>query len=126
MKIELSLHATNLKNVAGILKGTSDPFCTVTKIGDNAAGESKSSMVLGKSEVIQNNLNPDWAHVFVVDDYHQHQPPPMKIAVSIFDKVPNGNDISMGSVIFDIGTVLASRGTYEKKKEREPKTRELQ
>ena len=32
MLLELSLYARKLKNVAGTFKGTSDPFCVVTKM----------------------------------------------------------------------------------------------
>ena len=32
MFLELSLYARKLKNVAGTFKGTSDPFCVVTKM----------------------------------------------------------------------------------------------
>jgi Ca2+-dependent lipid-binding protein len=106
MKIELSIHATNLKNVAGMLKGISDPYCTVTRIGDD------QSTLLGTSEVVKNNLSPDWARVFVLDDYSPNDGGVVKIAVSIFDKVASGNDISMGSAIFEVGAVLAARGAY--------------
>lgn len=48
MKIELSIHAVKLANVAGAFKGTSDPFVVVTKI---ATEPGKRPEVLGKSEV---------------------------------------------------------------------------
>ena len=32
MKLEISLHASQLKNVAGAFKGISDPFAVVTQI----------------------------------------------------------------------------------------------
>ena len=48
MKVELSLHATKLKNVAGAFKGTSDPFAIVTKI---ATKPGEKAEVIGKTEV---------------------------------------------------------------------------
>jgi hypothetical protein len=48
MKVELSLHATGLKNVAGAFKGTSDPFAVVTHI---ATSKGSAPIVLGKTEV---------------------------------------------------------------------------
>jgi hypothetical protein len=48
MKLEISLHATKLKNVAGAFKGTSDPFAVVTLI---ATVPDMTPKVLGKTEV---------------------------------------------------------------------------
>ena len=48
MKVELSIHASNLKNVAGLGKGTSDPFAVVTQI---ATVPGSKPLVLGKTEV---------------------------------------------------------------------------
>lgn len=48
MKLELSIHASNLKNVAGLGKGTSDPFAVVTHIASTTASKPA---VVGKTEV---------------------------------------------------------------------------
>ena len=48
MKVELSIHASKLKNVAGLGKGTSDPFAVVTQI---ATAPGLKPLVLGKTEV---------------------------------------------------------------------------
>ena len=48
VKLELSLHARKLKNVAGAFKGTSDPFAVVTKV---ATRSNETPTVLGKTEV---------------------------------------------------------------------------
>jgi hypothetical protein len=48
MKLEISLHATKLKNVAGAFKGTSDPFAVVTLIATKPGTTPK---VIGKTEV---------------------------------------------------------------------------
>ena len=47
-KLQLTLNAAKLKNVAGIGKGTSDPFAIVTLL---ATGPGETPRVLGKTEV---------------------------------------------------------------------------
>ena len=105
MKIELSFHAINLKNVAGLGKGISDPYLVVTQI-PNDRNVGQQAIPLGKTEVIKNTLNPNWAHVFIIDKTH----PGTKITASIYDEVRKSDDKSMGSTIFDIDEILASRG----------------
>ena len=46
-KVEISLYASKLKNVAGAFKGTSDPFAVVTLL---AGTNSEQPHVLGKTE----------------------------------------------------------------------------
>ena len=55
MKLEISVHALKLKNVAGTFKGTSDPFAILTQVATTPGTQPK---VLGKTEIIKNNLNP--------------------------------------------------------------------
>jgi Ca2+-dependent lipid-binding protein len=110
MKIELSIHAIKLKNAAGAFKGTSDPFAIVTKI---ATEQGAKAEVIDKSEVIKNNLNPNWVKVFILDYELGHT---TKIAISIFDEVRKGDNQSMGSAVFDVAEVLAARGSSKGKK----------
>ena len=57
MRVELSVHATKLKNVAGAFKGCSDPFAVATHM-PSTPGEKPR--VLGKTEVIKSeNLNAE-------------------------------------------------------------------
>lgn len=110
MKVELSLHASKLKNVAGAFKGTSDPFAVVTLI---ATRPGQKPEVLGKTEVIKNDLSPNWVKVFIID-YELGST--TKVAVSVFDEVRKSDNISMGSTTFDIGEVLGSRGNTKAKR----------
>lgn len=110
MKVELSLHASTLKNVAGIGKGTSDPFAVVTHI---ATERGQAPVVLGKTEVIKNTLNPQWTSVFRFD---YNLGTPMKVAVSIFDEVRKGENKAMGSAVFDVGAILGARGNVKAKR----------
>jgi len=48
MKLEISLHASKLKNVAGAFKGTSDPYAVVTHIATTPGSKPE---VLGKTEM---------------------------------------------------------------------------
>jgi Ca2+-dependent lipid-binding protein len=77
MKVELSLHASQLKNVAGAFHGTSDPFCVVTALATQPGSKAN---VLGKTEVISNSLSPHWVKVFVLD---YELGTPIKLACSI-------------------------------------------
>lgn len=61
MKIELSIYALNLKNVAGSFRGMSDPFCVVTSLLTKPGAKPA---VLGKTEVIKSNPSPHWVKVF--------------------------------------------------------------
>jgi len=110
MKLELSIHASNLKNVAGLGKGTSDPFAVVTHIATTTASKPA---VVGKTEVIKNTLDPQWVKVFLLD---YELGTPMKVVVSIFDEVRKGDNISMGSAVFDISELLGARGNTKAKR----------
>ena len=110
MKLELSLHASKLKNVAG--GGTSDPFVVVTALGNQPGAKPN---ILGKTEVIQNSLSPHWVKVFVLD---YELGTPIKVACNVFDQAVKGGaeNKSMGSAVFDIGELLGARGNTKAKK----------
>eukprot|EP00934_Nitzschia_sp_Nitz4_P006123 Nitzschia sp. Nitz4//scaffold178_size73299//8161//9852//NITZ4_005691-RA/size73299-processed-gene-0.17-mRNA-1//1//CDS//3329539098//6113//frame0 len=110
VKVELSLYANKLKNVAGAFKGTSDPFAVVTKI---ASRHGEQPVVLGKTEVAKNNLDPHWTRVFVFD---YELGTPTKVAVTLFDEVRKGDNKSMGAAVFDLGELLGARGGTKAKK----------
>ena len=110
MKLELSLHASKLKNVTG--GGTSDPFVVVTALGNQPGAKPN---ILGKTEVIQNSLSPHWIKVFVLD---YELGTPIKVACNVFDQAVKGGaeNKSMGSAVFDIGELLGARGNTKAKK----------
>lgn len=86
MKLELSIHATKLENVAGLGKGTSDPFAVCTLLATKAGDKP---IVLGKTEVIKNSLSPNWTKSFIID---YTMGTPMKVAINIFDEVRKGDN----------------------------------
>eukprot|EP00522_Entomoneis_paludosa_P012126 CAMPEP_0172447842 /NCGR_PEP_ID=MMETSP1065-20121228/7025_1 /TAXON_ID=265537 /ORGANISM="Amphiprora paludosa, Strain CCMP125" /LENGTH=575 /DNA_ID=CAMNT_0013199213 /DNA_START=83 /DNA_END=1810 /DNA_ORIENTATION=+ len=110
MKLELSLHASKLKNVAGAFKGISDPFAVCTQI---ATTQGAKPHVLGKTEVFKNNLSPQWVKIFEID-YELGSP--VKVAISIYDEVRKSENKLMGSAVFDIGELLGARGNTKAKK----------
>mmetsp|Transcript_1708 Transcript_1708/g.1969 ORF Transcript_1708/g.1969 Transcript_1708/m.1969 type:complete len:603 (+) Transcript_1708:113-1921(+) len=110
MKLELSIHASKLKNVAGLGKGTSDPFAVITEVA--TASNGAKPKVIGKTEVIKNSLSPHWVKTFPVE---YELGTPKKIAISIFDEVRKGNNKPMGSCVFDIGEILGARGNVKAK-----------
>lgn len=110
MKLQLSLHALRLSNVAGTFKGKSDPFAVISLL-DNE--RDSQPIILGKTEVIKNNLNPDWTRVFIFNyDFGK----PLRIVVNIFDHVRKGDNKPMGSAIFEVGSILGSKGNTKAQK----------
>jgi len=110
MKVQVSIKASKLKNVAGSFKGTSDPFAVITLLG---GGRGDKPILVGKTEVIKNSLNPDWVSTFKID-YELGRP--ANLLVKIFDEVKKGENISMGSAVFDLASVLGAKGNSKAKK----------
>lgn len=110
MKLNLSLKATKLKNVAGAFKGKSDPFAVVTLLANDRDAKPR---ILGKTEVIKNSLDPDWVTTFTLD-YELGQP--IHVLVKVFDEVRKGENKPMGSAVFDIGAILGSKGSTKAKR----------
>jgi copine 1/2/3 len=112
MKLELSLHASNLKNVIMGSFGSvgSDPFCVVTHMGNDKA------VVLGKTETILNSISPDFTKVFLIDGYTLGTP--MKLIVSIFhdDKSGATKPKTMGIAVFEVGEILGAHGCTKAKR----------
>jgi len=97
MKVEISLFASKLKNVAGFGKGKSDPYAVVT------LGETN----LGKTEVCKNSLNPMWTTRFITEYIQELE---LTLAVELFDEVNKGKHKPMGSASFELGEVMRSSG----------------
>ena len=89
--------------------GTADPYAVVTEI---ATEPGKSPNVLGKTEVVENTLNPSWATSFTFD---YELGTPCRLAVSVFHHKKNGGSESMGAAIFDVAQTLGARGSTKAK-----------
>jgi len=109
-RVQISLHAQNLKNVAGAFKGKSDPYAVVTLV---ASEPGKAPKLIGKTEVIKNNLSPHWVKTFEID-YNFSQV--TRISIVLLDEVRKSGDKKMGSAVFEIGEVLGARGNIKAKK----------
>ena len=108
MMIELSIHASNLKNVASSFSGKSDPFAVVTHMAESGA------IVLGRTETIANTTSPQWVKVFLLD---YEFGTPMKLVVSIFDEASSETKHKpMGSAVFDVPEILGTRGSTKAKR----------
>jgi hypothetical protein len=62
---------------------------------------------------VNNTLDPEWVKVFTFD-YQLGSP--AKLAVTLFDEVQKGENRSMGAAVFDVGTILGSRGGVKAKR----------
>mmetsp|Transcript_14330 Transcript_14330/g.42027 ORF Transcript_14330/g.42027 Transcript_14330/m.42027 type:complete len:460 (-) Transcript_14330:3173-4552(-) len=109
-KVQLSLHATRLRNVAGMGKGTSDPYAVVTLL---AVDSGEKPHVLGNTEVIKNSLNPQWTTSFLVDFEFGK---PTHVNVGVYDQVQKSGDKPMGSASFELGDILGAKGNIKAKK----------
>ena len=61
---------------------------------------------------IKNNVDPDWTKTFFVD---YELGTPVSILIKIFDEVRKGDNIEMGSGVFEMGTVLGAKGNTKAK-----------
>jgi hypothetical protein len=78
-----------------------------------AGGPKDKPRVLGKTEVIQNSLSPDWITQFTVDYLFGKE---TRITIAIFDDSrKTGKPKSMGSSQFELGEILGSRGRVKAK-----------
>mmetsp|Transcript_21174 Transcript_21174/g.60443 ORF Transcript_21174/g.60443 Transcript_21174/m.60443 type:complete len:609 (-) Transcript_21174:327-2153(-) len=78
-KLQLSLSARDLKNLSGML-AKSDPFAVVTFRGDDPENRPQ---VVGRTDVVFNNLNPQWSTVIFLEGYKFGVP--YYIEVGVFD-----------------------------------------
>ena len=91
-KLQLTLRANQLTNVAGAFKGTSDPYAVVSLLTNNP-GEEPVELELDRTEVIKNTLSPAWTTSFAFD-YDPSET--TRIRVKVFDEVTTGADKLMG------------------------------
>ena len=80
-RVRVELFGSKLKNVAGAFKGTSDPYAIVTRLGDKPGD---APQILGRTEVIKNNLSPHWTTHFDLEYTLGRQ---TRINVGVYDEV---------------------------------------
>jgi Ca2+-dependent lipid-binding protein len=109
-QIHLSLKANNLPNKeGGIFGGVSDPFAVLT-VYPTSQNREMDPIRLGKTEVVKNNLNPDWVKIFSLpkEDFVNHLS--CSVNVKIYDHNSNSDHVEMASATFDLDTVLKAKG----------------
>lgn len=110
-KVQISIYASNLKNVAGFGKGTSDPYAIVTVLAGNMHEKPK---VLGRTETLKNTLSPAWTTTFKTDFVFGRE---TRMNIGIFDEIrKTQSSKSMGNAMFEIGEILGARGNTKAKR----------
>ena len=112
-KVQISLWASKLTNVAGFGKGTSDPYAVVTLLSGSS---SERPRVLGRTEVIKNDLSPSWTTTFTTEFVFGKE---TRINVGVFDEIQKNNmtsSKSMGSAQFELGEILGAKGSKKAKR----------
>lgn len=80
-RLQLSLSGKGLKNLSGLLD-LSDPFAVVTLRGDNKDNKPE---IIGRTDVVFNNLNPSWSTIIFLDGYKFGVPYYIEVGVFDFD-----------------------------------------
>eukprot|EP00577_Skeletonema_sp_RCC1716_P007995 CAMPEP_0113401728 /NCGR_PEP_ID=MMETSP0013_2-20120614/16859_1 /TAXON_ID=2843 ORGANISM="Skeletonema costatum, Strain 1716" /NCGR_SAMPLE_ID=MMETSP0013_2 /ASSEMBLY_ACC=CAM_ASM_000158 /LENGTH=733 /DNA_ID=CAMNT_0000286979 /DNA_START=115 /DNA_END=2319 /DNA_ORIENTATION=- /assembly_acc=CAM_ASM_000158 len=113
-KLRLTLQATDLNNVAGSWKGTSDPYAEVTLLTSDGR---ELKLDTPKTEVVKNNLSPEWTTSFLFDRSTVEETSIIK--VSVVDEVTKEKDpdIPMGSTEFKMEDILGNQGSIKVGKE---------
>jgi len=78
-RLQLSLSGKDLKNLSGLFE-MSDPFAVVTFRGSN---QDNKPEIIGRTDVVFNNLNPNWSTIVFLDGYKFGVP--FYIDVGVFD-----------------------------------------
>jgi len=107
-KVDLSLHATNLKHIGVLCSKAMDLYAVVTHVSTQSG---MKPVVLGTTEVIANTSSPHWVSVIVLE---YQLGTPMIVAVQIYDQKHKQQPV--GTVTFDVGECLGTRGNTKAKK----------
>lgn len=101
-EIQISLTAEDLTNTGTF--STADPMAVVKLVV-----EDEDPVVLGKTEVVKNELSPKWMRTFVIDYDPEMQ---TAISVQVYDKEED-SDNKMGGTFFDIGNIIQTGMRHE-------------
>eukprot|EP00537_Pseudo-nitzschia_pungens_P001137 CAMPEP_0172367806 /NCGR_PEP_ID=MMETSP1060-20121228/23762_1 /TAXON_ID=37318 /ORGANISM="Pseudo-nitzschia pungens, Strain cf. cingulata" /LENGTH=635 /DNA_ID=CAMNT_0013092179 /DNA_START=237 /DNA_END=2144 /DNA_ORIENTATION=- len=80
-RLQVSLSGEGLKNLSGMM-GKSDPFAVVTRRGDH---QDNTPEIVGRTEVVFNNLSPEWSAVVFLEEYKFGVPYYIEVGVFDFD-----------------------------------------
>jgi len=142
-RLQLSLSAKSLTNLAGILN-TSDPFAVITVRGDS---QDNPPVIVGQTEVVYNSLKPQWSTVIFLDGYKFGVPHYVEVGVFDFQAKQVGENEKnlakqsseqgrlitsnestrdllragklphkvMGTALFELGQILGAKGNLASK-----------
>jgi hypothetical protein len=133
-ELHLQLKGVHLKNVAGGLLGVSDPYFEIEKQWNDPSGVSWT--FVHRSEVIKNNLSPQWnpciirldrlhgedhQHNTTLDDDEADCVKKTQLRIRLFDHNGNGKRKAMGMLEISVQELLDTNplkaGTQHKDKE---------
>ncbi|KAL7555611.1 hypothetical protein ACA910_011806 [Epithemia clementina (nom. ined.)] len=103
MRLQLSIWAEGLCK-QGLRQP--DPFATVTILNNE---KGKKPVLLGKTEVIANTVDPDWTKIFFIDNYNIGSE--IRFVISIYNSDKRNKEQIMGSAVFEVGQILGSKGS---------------
>lgn len=114
MKLQLSVFAENLSNKPT----TPDPFVIISLLHPDD-GQTMPT-ILGQTEILYNTTSPQWTKPIIVQNFEFTKS--MNVVIAVYDNKAimttsnptKENDIQqgamIGSVLFELGTVLGSKG----------------
>lgn len=108
-RVQVHLRAEKLDNLAsGRWRGRkSNPYAAVSQGEGSGSASAGGTVQLGETEVIRNNLNPNWTKIFLLDHDESQSWTPLRITV--YDsrsggpdddgEQPNGKAAQMGNIV---------------------------
>ncbi len=103
-KVQLFVQCRKLKDVDGVGQGYSDPICFLYYKNDP---KQTTWTVLGRTEEMRDNLNPDFEKSFIIGYYFErHQP----LKFEIVDGDNGGNNFKpIGSMETTVGAIMGAK-----------------
>lgn len=102
--IHLSLKASNVTNASKGKRKAGNPYAVVNLSTSYKRDSNKK--ILGKTEVVEKSLNPDWVKTFTI----KHDPNGSAYYITIYVLDFDSNDEEMGSATFQLPTILETKG----------------
>lgn len=113
--LRLGMKGTKLKNTEGFMR-KSDPFFELSNKRDGAGGLTWDN--IHRSEVIKDNLNPDWKDATIPLSILNQGDLSKPILISVYDHESSGQHVLMGSVqttVAELQSKVGSTLTLKKK-----------
>jgi len=102
ISVKLILKASSLRNTSPFSLKKSSPFAVVTKLP--YVGSKEEPCVIGRTEPIQNTLDPHWLQHFILDYEFGKE---MNLDITIYDDAKKKQVIASGKI--EVGRILGKR-----------------